>query len=206
MLAGDSGANRIEGGDGDDLINGHAGDDWLVGGAGADRLDGGAGFDTVEYSAAPGAVFVRLWAGDGQWSDAAGDRLAGIEAVIGTAHDDVIAGGAGNDTLIGGAGDDFLSGQAGDDRLEGGAGNDTLLGGAGNDVFVFADGGGSDVVMDFEVGDRLDFSQVSGITSFADFQAAAVEEVGGFGIRIDDGEITIQGISLGAFQESSLIW
>lgn len=60
-----------------------------------------------------------------------------------------LRGGAGNDTLIGGVGDDSLFGETGNDRLGGGAGDNLLSGGAGTDVFVFARGGGADVVTDY---------------------------------------------------------
>lgn len=64
----------------------------------------------------------------------------------------------GNDTIIGTNGDDFL---------DGGAGNDTLTGGAGRDYFVLREGGGNDVVTDFNKaeGDHvlLDFGGYSDI-------------------------------------------
>src|SRR3546814_2331555 len=68
--------------------------------------------------------------------EAEGDRLFGLETVIGsnyadsiTGSDDVLAG----DTLYGRGGDDLLVGGAGDDHLDGGSGNDLLRGGTGDD-------------------------------------------------------------------------
>src|SRR3546814_16071348 len=67
--------------------------------------------------------------------EAEGDRLFGLETVIGsnyadsiTGSDDVLAG----DTLYGRGGDDLLVGGAGDDHLDGGSGNDLLRGGTGD--------------------------------------------------------------------------
>ena len=48
------------------------------------------------------------------------------------------------------------------DTLDGGAGNDTLSGGVGNDVFLFATGGGKDIITDFALGDLV---EISGYTS-----------------------------------------
>ena len=40
-----------------------------------------------------------------------------------------------------------------DDALTGGAGDDTLAGGAGADKFIYADGFGDDIIVDFGVDD-----------------------------------------------------
>jgi Ca2+-binding RTX toxin-like protein len=40
------------------------------------------------------------------------------------------------------------------DRLDGGDGNDYMRGGLGSDVFVFHDGGGDDIIADFEATDN----------------------------------------------------
>ena len=100
-----------------------------------------------------------------------GDRLASIENLTGSDHNDtlggdenpnVLKGGGGNDTLTGGdegitgagdmlyggAGRDTLDGDGGNDTLNGGAGDDDLTGGDGNDTFVFAAGHGDDVITD----------------------------------------------------------
>ena len=100
-----------------------------------------------------------------------GDRLASIENLTGSDHNDILGGdenpnvlkgGGGNDTLTGGdegiagagdmlyggAGRDTLDGGVGNDMLNGGAGDDDLTGGTGNDTFVFAAGHGDDVIID----------------------------------------------------------
>jgi Ca2+-binding RTX toxin-like protein len=153
-------------GDGNDLLSGNArdnrllgmrGDDWLVGGGGRDRLDGGAGLDTADYSGSRAAVSIDLQSGRGSGGDARGDRLSGIEALVGSRFGDQ------------------LVGNAFENRLDGRGGNDVLAGGAGADTFAFSTPGfGHDTVLDFEDGvDRLDFSalhleaSVIGITASA---------------------------------------
>lgn len=95
------------------------------------------------------------------------DALSGGEGndeLFGGKGSDELNGGADNDTLAGGKGADTLNGGEGNDTLRGGAGNDTLTGGADADTFVFAAGGGDDIVMDFEVGtDGISFEGSTGI-------------------------------------------
>jgi Ca2+-binding RTX toxin-like protein len=79
LLAGESGANRMNGGTGTDLLFGAAGNDILNGGAGADLLVGGTGADTMNGDAGNDFIVVDI---DG-----------------GNAGADVIAGGADTDTL-----------------------------------------------------------------------------------------------------------
>lgn len=119
------------GGAGNDTLIGGGGNDVLVGGAGADILTGGLGFDFVDYfnSAAGVTVNLNLTSAQVSTGDASGDRLNGIEGVVGSDF---------NDTLIGNAGDNFLGGGAGDDLLIGGAGADQLDGGNGTDTVTYA--------------------------------------------------------------------
>ena len=143
VLAGDDGANRLDGGagndrldgrDGDDVLNGGDGDDRLVGGLGNDTLSGGAGIDTVDYSAAADKVDVFL--DIGRAFGEGGDRLDGIENVIGSSFDDVVIGNGGDNRLDLGNGNDFAAGDAGIDRIDGGAGDDQIDGGEGDDVLI----------------------------------------------------------------------
>ena len=106
-LTGDANANALHGG---------AGQDRLVGLAGADTLDGGADFDTVSYEASGSAVVVDLAQGIGSGGDAEGDHLVSIEAVVGSAFDDILKGDAGSNVLDSGGGIDTLSGGEGDDQ------------------------------------------------------------------------------------------
>jgi len=145
-LAGGGGSDTISGGLGDDVVAAGSGNDSLAGGAGNDTLHGGAGDDVIS---------------------AGGDN----DLVTGGDGNDAISGGTGNDTILGGAGDDFLSGDPGDDLLAGGTGNDTVDLTAGNDTLVFANGDGSDTVLNFDrsvnpgTGLTLDQLDTSGLTT-----------------------------------------
>lgn len=137
-LTGDSSANTLLGNEGDDSLvgaggndrlDGGEGDDALDGGTGADTLTGGAGVDTVSYAASAAAVQVNLSTGVGKGGDAEGDRLQGIENLLGTDA---------NDNFTGNADANRLDGGKGDDTLEGGQGADTLVGGVGRDTASYA--------------------------------------------------------------------
>ncbi|MBJ7498792.1 MAG: hypothetical protein JHC57_03445 [Sphingopyxis sp.] len=133
-FSGAEGADSFGGGAGDDRIDGRGGNDLLAGGAGADTLIGGAGFDSADYSGSGAAVMVDLVAGAGAGGDAQGDRLQGIERLIGSRFDDALTGDAFDNVLIGGAGADRLTGGAGTDTADyaaSGAGVTALLGGTG---------------------------------------------------------------------------
>jgi len=58
---------------------------------------------------------------------------------------------AANDIVMGTAADDFLNGAGGEDVFTGSAGNDVLTGGSGADAFIFMDGSGEDVIVDFDI-------------------------------------------------------
>ena len=74
-----------------------------------------------------------------------------------------IRGTAGNDELIGTAGKERIWGYAGDDLIDSGEGRDKVWGGDGNDTFVtVSDGKGFVKVMDFEVGDVIEFCGCGG--------------------------------------------
>ena len=163
-LTGDAGGNRLEGGGGDDSVEGGAGNDTLLGGEGndtliggegndtlmggegADTLDGGAGEDVVDYGASASGVTVNLAAGTGSGGDAEGDRISGVEHVVGSGYGDRLTGDAGGNRLEGGGGDDSVEGGAGNDALIGAEGNDTLTGGEGADTL---DGGAGEDVVDY---------------------------------------------------------
>ncbi len=83
------------------------------------------------------------------------------------AGDDVIEvigwNGVTNAVIDAGAGNDRVRGTTAMDTIRGGRGNDVLWGGGGRDQFVFRDGDGHDLIMDFDaVGDdRLRFEGVA---------------------------------------------
>lgn len=161
-------------------VNGSIFDDRLGGNAAANTLIGGAGIDTADYSDATGPVQLAIRPDGiiGQGGPgAAGDRLGGIENLVGSAFDDLLIG----DVAIPGAPvvatDNVFEGLAGNDQLRGGGGNDTLLGGIGNDR-LFGEAGndildGGDGFIDLLIGgDGIDeYRNATGIDYVAGYQA-----------------------------------
>ena len=139
-LDGGAGNDQLHGRGGADGLAGGAGNDTLTGGAGADTITGGDGFDWASYAAASTGVLLDMAAQNLNNGEAAGDVLAGIEAIAGSGFADTLAGDAGANSLDGGAGNDLLQGRGGADTLLGGFGADTLEGGAGSDVLSGGDG------------------------------------------------------------------
>ncbi|MCE8420011.1 hypothetical protein LZ190_15085, partial [Rhodovulum sulfidophilum] len=208
----------LAGGDGNDTLEGGSNNDVLMGGDGADLLKGGGGddvfffdgHDTVvggegfDVAIAEGAIGVTLDLGQ-----------TSIEAVYGDIGDDhfytstnlgsLMSGNAGNDQLYGGSGSDTLLGGPGEDVLQGGAGDDTLGGGTGSDIFVFRDGFGDDVILDFDlsqIGEKVDLSLVSTISDFSDLRANHLRQSGNDTI-IEDGNGNI--ITLNNVDMSNLV-
>jgi serralysin len=164
-VIGSKGDDTLLGTAGANEFFGLAGDDLLEGRGGADKLDGGAGFDTASYSRATTGVEIWTNLGKGFGGEAQGDRLSGIERVIGSSHHDFMHGDSGRNTFEGGGGGDDLMGISGNDRLDGGAGADRLVGGLGADRLT--GGSGADLFRYFEVGDSFDFfAHLDTITDF----------------------------------------
>lgn len=145
-VTGTSFNDRLTGSQGANHLRGFWGNDRLEGLGGADRLDGGPGTDTASYALAAGrttepGVTVSLLAGRGWYGDAAGDRLSGIENLMGSSSYDTLTGDHGANALHGGFGTegDILIGNGGDDTLTGGDFNnpDHAVNGW-NDVAVFS--------------------------------------------------------------------
>jgi len=152
-----------------ETLNGKSGNDTLVGGIGADTLNGDAGVDTASYQNSSAGVTVDLnLVGTAQTSlgDASGDKLSGIENLIGSNFADVLTGDGNNNTFHGLDSNDTLKGGGGDDVLIGGAGQDTLNGGSGNDVFVLDSSNltVADLIQDYDfnsgAGDVVDLSAI----------------------------------------------
>ncbi|HEY0313320.1 MAG TPA: calcium-binding protein [Allosphingosinicella sp.] len=107
--------------------------------------------------------------------------------------------------ILSGTGDDTLTGGHGNDTLYGNLGADTLSGGGGNDVFLYTDAAQStaaktDHILDFDLGDKVDLSQIDADSTQAGDQAFAWIGAGAFGhhageLRADlaNGVWTIQG-------------
>lgn len=97
------------------------------------------------------------------------DYSSNTGPLSGSAGEEILIGGSANDIIAGNAGDDVLIGNAGNDVLDGGEGSDTLSGGTGNaddltlgyDTFVFTQGGGHDIILDFTT--NIDTLQFSGL-------------------------------------------
>ncbi len=179
-LDGGDGNDTLAGGDGDDLLFGNGGADILLGQGGDDyiiefggdsQIDGGAGFDSLFVWSDTG-VTLNLTTASIEWVQGSvfgDDTLNGAGNTVST----FLYGWGGNDPLTGGSGDDYIAGGAGNDILAGGAGNDTLIGEAGTDRYVYtAAAWGSDTIHSFDPnGEKLDFTAVASIHSFADFTA-----------------------------------
>jgi len=130
----------------DDTLTGDANNNTFIGGAGADSIIGGDGNDTADYSRSSAGVAVNLATLVFSGGDAAGDNLAGIEYIIGSAFDDTITGALAANLLVGGAGADALSGGLGADTMIGGTGDDTFTVDGSTDVVTEAANEGTDLV------------------------------------------------------------
>ncbi|WP_166802429.1 Calx-beta domain-containing protein [Microvirga pakistanensis] len=169
FLWGGDDRDTLRGGDNADTLKGEAGNDILEGGAGADTLDGGAGTaDTAWYLTGSAGVRVDLRSGTGEFGEAQGDVLIGIETIVGSLGNDTLSGddngnalngggfasddtGSGNDILTGRGGNDHLNGSGGNDTLDGGIGADDMVGGLGFDVATYA-GSTAGVRVDLQAG------------------------------------------------------
>ena len=107
----------------------------------------------------------------------------------GTSGNDIINGGAVDDNLSGGIGDDVIHGGNGDDKINGGIGNDKLDGGHGNDQFIFDNGFGNDLILDFEDGkDKVDLQSYTKSDGAGGTQAINASDVN---IAQDGGDVKV---------------
>src|SRR3954471_4414357 len=201
--------------EGDTLANienltGSGQNDTLEGNGGNNFLAGGSGNDTVSYAHAGAAVTVNLAQTTAQNTIGAGtDTLTGFENLTGSVFDDTLTGNSVANVLIGGLGNDTISASGGSDRLDGGGGNDTLTGGTAADIFVYASGGGADIVTDFShgQGDRIDVTDVPGIFGLADVQSRATQQGANTVIDFGNGDtLTLQNVTLAALVAGDFIF
>ena len=169
ILAGGDGADLLFGNGGSDVMLGQGGDDSLVEMGGDSQIDGGAGFDSL-FVWSDSGLTLNLATASIEWvqgSVLGADTLNGAGNTVNT----FLYGWGGNDTLTGGSADDYIAGGAGNDILTGRAGNDTLIGEAGVNQYVYtATAWGADTIHSFHPNaDKLDFTAVAAIDSFADF-------------------------------------
>ncbi len=105
--------------------------------------------------------------GESMFGAAGNDQIyayAGNDTIDGGDGDDYVSADVGNDSAIGGTGNDTLNGEAGADTLDGGTGNDTLYGNEGNDTYLFAKGGGRDIVYESSsTNDTADTLKLAGL-------------------------------------------
>ncbi len=232
-LTGDAAGNVISGGAGNDILSGlgdadtlYGGDnnDTILDGAGGDTIYGDLGADTVRYfNNATGSVTVSLDTGLGFGDIAEGDRLFGIENLVGTVFADTLTGSAGDnllngaggaDLLIGLAGNDILLGGTGDDRLIDIAGADSLFGEDGNDTiqfngqaFILSGGTGTDTLLGTAGADTIDL----GLARFSAAGGGSVGTVdttgGGFEVfDLGDGNDTLYYSTVGANDLASTVY
>lgn len=175
VITGNSAANTIDGGAGADTMAGGLGDDiYVVDNAGDVVTElAGEGTDTVQSSITYtlGANLENL-------------TLTGAAAINGR-------GNSLNNTLTGNGGANALMGGAGDDIINGKGGDDVLFGEEGADRFIFELGTGRDVIGDFRAGvDRIDLSAFH-FTSFAQLQAALVQDGADATINLQNGDMVV---------------
>ena len=160
----------IKPGSGNDTVKAGGGDDIIYASGGSDRYEGGAGYDIVSYELILVSLTLDMNADPTSAVADLNDSFFDIEAIIGSAFNDVIVGhtqlalrlfgGDGNDKITAGGLASRLFGDDGDDELIGGAGDDVLYGGAGDDRLV--DGGGINNAFHGGAGtDTVDYSQAS---------------------------------------------
>jgi Ca2+-binding RTX toxin-like protein len=147
-----------------DYVDAKGGDDVIAGVGSRDYIDGGTGSDTTSYHWSGARVDVNLMRATQRNGDANGDVLVNIENVTGS------------------NGNDLLAGDNGANVLNGLGGQDTLTGRGGSDHFVFdsAVNANRDVVTDFALGGKLDFSLIDANAGLVGNQAFAWLDTGAF--------------------------
>jgi serralysin len=199
-----------------DTIYGGDGDDTMDGGAGADVFFGGIGTDRVSYASATAAVLANLLDETTNFGDAAGDKLNGIQNIMGSDFNDSLRGDTGHNMLFGGLGGDDLAGGAGQDSLYGGDGNDTLYGqsgddtlsgGNGADTFQFAMGSEQERISDFADNmDRIELFGINSITNHTQAMNAATQVNGDVKFDFGGGNILwVIGITLAALDNDVFV-
>lgn len=170
-----------QGGTGNDTIKGTLDGNILAGDAGADQIDGRGGSDLADYSVSGTrdmlhGVIVNLSSSavtlDGRvvaagtawdnWGDI--DTLSGIEGAIGSSFSDTLIGrtanpsrlegGEGNDSLVGGNSINTIRGGSGDDTVVAGGFTESLYGDTGIDTVIYR--GGENVTIDLGLSPGID--------------------------------------------------
>ncbi|WP_161140691.1 beta strand repeat-containing protein [Propylenella binzhouense] len=135
-------------------VSGSSFDDVIAGDSGANVLNGASGTDTATYSGSAAGITANLT--NGMANGDGTDRLVSIENLTGSSFDDKLLGNGSANVLSGGGGNDILFGLGGDDTLDGGEGSDTanyayaLAGVTVNLTNGIATGDGTDELADIE--------------------------------------------------------
>jgi Ca2+-binding RTX toxin-like protein len=217
-LVGGDGNDRIDGGAAADALYGQDGNDILTAGTSFDTdiLVGGDGNDTLQAASGLGDYdLIDGGAGDDIYyvdtpADLTFEAVGGgtdtiFANIVGAGYylyantenlvlEGITPFGVGNELaneLTGNSIGNYLLGGAGNDSLNGKAGNDVLFGESGADSFFFERGTGGDVIGDFQAGvDKIRLVGL-GFTSFAQVQAAMVENGGTTAINLGQGDIVV---------------
>ena len=105
------------------------------------------------------------------------------------------AGNASDNEIVGNKGDNTLYGVDGEDVLTGYDGNDTMTGGTGGDNFLFTEGFGKDVIIDFEHGlDLIGFVAIKGLNDVGDVLARLDQHGADVWIETKDGRLILESV------------
>ena len=202
-ITGNSLANSIKGGSGADTLIGGKGNDTLMGGSGNDIFvySNGDGNDVIadftsgqdkikitgakisKTSVSGSDVILTVGSGSIRVKNAKNKQLSIYNNSNSLTN--TLIGGTTSNSIVGSIGNDVLKGDSKANTLIGGKGNDTLTGGAGKDVFIYANGDGKDVIIDYTAGqDKIKFT--SGTISRSAIKGADVV------LNIGSGSITLK--------------
>ena len=164
--------------------------DTLAGDGGANRLDGGGGDDTVSFAGSPAGIDTSLAAADDRGRGrclvevenvdrlgpkrharrhgaANGSPAAPVPTPSPPPGATTVVGADGTDSLFGEADDDEISGGAGDDQLDGGTGVNVCDGGAGSNTYAGNCDDGAPVLTSLAI--DPDSVDTSGVDQTVDF-------------------------------------
>lgn len=154
----DAGYDSVYGSESKDIIYGGTGDDYIDGGAGADVIKGGADNDMLvtagEHADLDGEDGIDNLTDFGSHNTLRGGADNDIFWVWGTGS--VADGGSGNDriglfgsdnTALGGSGNDLINNYGAQNTIVGGQDNDTIFDYAGDATIKWAQGDGTDTVL-----------------------------------------------------------
>ena len=203
-IAGNNGANRLDGRGGDDILFGYDGVDTLLGGAGGDvlytgsgaggRAEGGSGDDTYVVDAANTMIVEVAGGGNDTVRTSVTLELAATSEVemIRVADQSTTT----NIDLRGSDTDNQLRGNEGDNTLDGRAGADRMVGLGGDDTYIVDNAGD---IVDERAGNGTDriltdvTLQLSSVQEIETLAARDVSSTDNINLVGNDGNQTILG-------------